>query len=491
MQKKTILFILLLPIFLNAQIQIGTDIDGEAASDYSGTSVSLSSDGSVVAIGAYGNDGNGVDSGNVRIYKDVAGTWTQVGADINGEAAGDSSGISVSLSLDGSVVAIGAYNNAGNGVNSGHVRIYKDVTGTWTQVGTDINGEAASDSSGISVSLSPDGSVVAIGANGNADNGVNSGHVRIYKDVLGTWTQIGMSIDGETSDDNSGTSVSLNSDGSVVAIGAHRNDGNGSNSGHVRIYEDVAGTWTQVGTDIDGEAIDDRSGTSVSLSSDGSVVAIGANRNDGNGSNSGHVRVYKDVLGTWTQVGTDIDGEAAGDLSGHSVSLSSDGSIVAIGAVANAGNGLNSGHVRIYKDVAGTWTLVGVDIDGEAAGDNSGRSLSLSSDGSVVAIGAFLNADNGSNSGHVRIYDLSVALSISDEFVMQNFTVFPNPSNSTFTISLGNSLALKEVSLIDSYGRQILKSTKLKLNISSISQGVYYLKVTTNEGIGIKKVIVE
>ena len=36
-----------------------------------------------------------------------------------------------------------------------------------------------------------------------------------------------------------------------------------------------------------------RSGRSVSLSSDGSRVAIGAPYNDGNGSNSGHVRIYE------------------------------------------------------------------------------------------------------------------------------------------------------------------------------------------------------
>ena len=39
--------------------QVGSDIDGEAAHDWSGYSVSLSDDGSIVAIGAYGNDGNG------------------------------------------------------------------------------------------------------------------------------------------------------------------------------------------------------------------------------------------------------------------------------------------------------------------------------------------------------------------------------------------------------------------------------------------------
>ncbi|MDC0087068.1 FG-GAP repeat protein [Polaribacter sp.] len=66
--------------------QIGGDIDGEAASDYSGTSVSLSSDGTIVAIGAYGNYGNGPYSGHVRVYQNISGTWTQLGGDIEGEA---------------------------------------------------------------------------------------------------------------------------------------------------------------------------------------------------------------------------------------------------------------------------------------------------------------------------------------------------------------------------------------------------------------------
>ena len=51
----------------------------------------------------------------------------------------------------------------------------------------------------------------------------------------------------------------------------------------------------------------------------------------------------------WLQVGNDIDGEATGDLSGSSISISSDGSVVAIGADGNDGNGTQSGHVRIYQ----------------------------------------------------------------------------------------------------------------------------------------------
>ena len=76
----------------------------------------------------------------------------------------------------------------------------------------------------------------------------------------------------------------------------------------------------QLGADINGEATSDESGYSVSLSSDGNTVAIGATYNDGNGSNSGHVRIYENIGGSWSQIGQDIDGEAAGDESGYSVS---------------------------------------------------------------------------------------------------------------------------------------------------------------------------
>ena len=108
--------------------QLGQDIDGEAAEDFSGRDVSISADGSTVAIGAISNDGNGSDSGHVRIYQWSGGTWQQLGSDIDGEAAGDGSGSSVSISADGSTVAIGAYYNDGNGSYLGHVRVYSITT---------------------------------------------------------------------------------------------------------------------------------------------------------------------------------------------------------------------------------------------------------------------------------------------------------------------------------------------------------------------------
>ena len=50
---------------------------------------------------------------------------------------------------------------------------------------------------------------------------------------------------------------------------------------------------------------------------------------------------------SWVQLGQDIDGEAAGDMLGISVSLSSDGKTIAIGAPFNDGNGEEAGHVRV------------------------------------------------------------------------------------------------------------------------------------------------
>ena len=75
------------------------------------------------------------------------------------------------------------------------------------------------------------------------------------------------------------------------------------------------------------------------------------NNNDGDDANNTvtlTVDTVKPTIGINAQIGSDIDGEATGDWTGFSVSLSSDGSIVAIGAYGNDGNGDSSGHVRLY-----------------------------------------------------------------------------------------------------------------------------------------------
>jgi len=492
----------------SAWSQLGSDIDGEAADDRSGISVSLSADGRTVAIGAINNDDGGGQSGHVRILSYSGSTWSQLGSDINGEAAWDQSGYSVSLSADGRTVAIGAHLNDGNGADSGHVRIYSYNSGTsaWAQLGSDIDGEAGGDLSGYSVSLSADGRTVAIGAPTNDDGpGFNSGHVRIYSYNSGTsaWAQLGSDIDGEGAGDQSGISVSLSADGRTVAIGAHLNDGNGADSGHVRIYQydsskvaavtDQASAnfgpigWNRLGSDIDGEGAGDVSGLSVSLSADGQTVAIGSPLHlDDSGNNAGHVRIYqydatKDTAVTnqssanfgpvgWNRLGSDINSEAADDQSGYSVSLSADGRTVAIGARYNdAGNASDDdrGHVRIYSYNSDTsaWSKLGSDIDGEAAGDLSGYSVSLSADGRTVAIGAPTNdAGNASDDdrGHVRIYNIDSTYNTGDTITAG--VVFSEPVNITntpiFNVLTNIDDNIKQFAYVSGDGTNVLYFTK-------------------------------
>lgn len=489
MKKITIiLFLLLTTVIVQAQwTQIGEDIDGEAANDNSGWSVSTSDDGSIVAIGAYKNGDGGFWSGHARIYQNISGTWTQIGDDIDGDASYDQFGWSVDVNSDGSVVAISAVYNDANGADSGHVKVFENIGGIWSQIGDDIEGEAANDFSGYSISLSADGSIVAIGAIWNNGGSSLAGHVRVYQNISGTWTQIGEDIDGEATNDYSGVSVDLSSDGTIVAIGALYNDDNGVDSGHVRIFQNISGTWTQIGDDIDGEAPADHFGNSLSLSADGNVVAVGASNNDGNGVDAGRVRVFENINDIWTQVGESIDGEAANDLLGSSVSLNSNGSVLAIGAATNDGNGTDSGHVRIYQNIDDIWTQVGNYINGEATNDRSGISVSLSSDGSIVAIGAVYNDGNGSDSGHVRVFG-NPFLSVSEN-VYSNVLAYPNPTDAILFVK---SDSVNKIEVSDMSGRMITNvANNNKINLSNLERGAYIVRVYSGNSISIQKIVLK
>lgn len=385
--------------------QIGSDIDGEAIFDQSGRSVSMSSDGKRVAIGAAGNDGNGSFAGHVRIYEEIGGIWNQVGSDIEGETAFDQSGGSVSISADGKRVAIGSITNDGNGNDAGHVRIFEEIGGVWNQVGGNIEGEAANDLLGFALSISGDGMRIAIGAFNNDGNGTNSGQVRVFEDVNGVWVQLGGDIFGEAAEDRLGSAVSLSPNGLFLAIGTRSGE-------YVKIYEELNGIWSQVGANIINGSGSSFFGEPVAISADGKRVIIGDIGNGEAGINAGQVQVYHEVGGLWSQLGSNINGEAFEDVLGRSVSISSDGKRIAIGASNSGGTGIRAGHVRIYDEVGGDWSQVGSNINGEVAFDQSGWSVSLSFDGTRVAIGAIDNDGNESNSGHVRVYSLPQLLPV-------------------------------------------------------------------------------
>ena len=293
-------------------------------------------------------------------------SWVQMGEDIDGEAQSNMSGYSVALSSDGSIVAIGAViNTHKNGDYSGHVRVYEWNGSSWVQRGGDIDGEGMYDMFGNSVSLSSDGSILAIGAESNSNtNGVRSGHVRIYEwvkqgnhhdnvvattkegdrnvyyikediDNNMTWAQIENKVKSKggvllTSSEIIENRTVFIEDGSDKWVPGYQDDG-------------VTRDWLQIGT-------------SPHYYGKSCVRNAGGYPSWGDSNTAYDFRdkiVYKTYdmeYYDWKKRGRDIEGEAEEDYSGWSVSLSSDGSILAIGAPWNHGvNGYTSGHVRVYE----------------------------------------------------------------------------------------------------------------------------------------------
>jgi hypothetical protein len=99
---------------------MGSTLVGDAAYDYFGSSVALSSNGLTLAVGANGYDGvfdsaalaNWYDgaagaTGLVRVFQFDNNDWQQIGQDLEGMAASDDFGWSVAISADGTTVAGG------------------------------------------------------------------------------------------------------------------------------------------------------------------------------------------------------------------------------------------------------------------------------------------------------------------------------------------------------------------------------------------------
>jgi hypothetical protein len=414
--------------------QIGYDIDGEANGDDSGEVVSISDNGLRIAVGSKWNAGiNGNQRGHVRVYE-----WTQFTESMVGLYH-----YSSTVQDDTQTLPLIITNNTDPVIGDSY----------WTQVGYDIDGEGNIDRSAYGVSLSSDGNRLAIGARYN--DGIpasDTGHVRVYEWIQFTesmvglyhyssqvqntsqtlsliitnnieptvgnyyWTQVGKDIDGDKERERIGISVSLSSDGTRVAVGSIDADETfgdyDDNTGLVRVFEWDGSSWNQLGNDMKGEARSDLSGWSVSLSGNGTRVAIGAKYNDGTtgniDDNRGHVRVYEWDGSSWNQLGDDFDGKEQGDQAGGSVSLNEDGSRLAFGAIYYDDDGIWKGMVRVFDWNGSVWTQVGNDFIGDRTGDFKGRSVSLSSDGSRLLISS--TGDDGTSTEDVNFNRGSTSL---------------------------------------------------------------------------------
>jgi hypothetical protein len=297
----------------------------------------------------------------------------------------DERGQSVSLSSGGSIVAIGTPSANSKGVVQIYTVTSNNNSTLWTLMGLPIEGERVNERSGTSVSLSSDGHTVAIGAPGGGAL-APKGITRIYKwtDSTSTWEPMGAAIEGVIDGDDSGYSVSLSSNGRTVAIGAPNEYDfrvGGSHHGITRIYDwNLSNNSWSLQARIEG--INDGNGWSVSLSADGNTVAIGGPFAD---SGKGVTRMYQRATPNWTIMGSPLPGGVAYGWSGRSVSLSSNGKMVAVGA-PNANTAKGETHIYKWYTEYSEWMKFGYvygdtpPIVGLVTGEQNGYSVSLHSD---------------------------------------------------------------------------------------------------------------
>ena len=412
--------------------QVGTTKLGNAQSS-AGTGIAISGDGKKMAVPAYQNRdapaGNYAGAMQVWEYNSSTEDWDTFGSDgtktdgfIYGKQSFGEAGTGYAMNKAGDIVVLGEPKNDtdGNvsqanfdGTNTGKVHVYKYNSNNdlWEQMGDDIIGKNNSEFSGISVSINAIGNIIVIGSPGGNSA---AGLVRVYKysDISvtnGTWEQLGGDttgdIEGVNSNEESGHSVSLNSDGDIVAVGAPQ-----YGTGRVRIwkYSDISvtnGTWTQLSTDIVGSNSNGKTGFSVSLNDVGDIIAIGSPYAN---NNAGEVSVYQysDISitnGSWTKLsGNNITGSG---LFGDEVSLNGQGNMVAIGAPNS-----HKAYVYEYSDLSitnGTWSEI---LELSGSNDNFGSGVALNTSGSYVAVGAQQNT-GGAGAGFV--YETGVQTTVT------------------------------------------------------------------------------
>jgi len=231
------------------------------------------------------------------------------------------------------------------------------------------------------------------------------------------WEMSFPNIDGKHEGGGFGASVSMNHDGTRVAIGSPGVWDNDEEKGLLRrgiveVRELSDGEWVRIGNEIKLSACDDQSHIltpnvkvrnliQVVLASDGNTVAVGSSFHDtANMTNVGQVEVFRWTSTDWARVGEPVVGTGAGDFMGASVSLSDDGGFLAVGAPGNDDNGEDTGCVAVFFLNRGLWTPLGTDeitcaMSGDVPGEMFGGSVSLSADGKRFAVGL-----SGTHGGH-------------------------------------------------------------------------------------------
>ena len=275
-------------------------------------------------------------------------------------------------------------------------------------IGQDISNGPPLANNNNKIAISNDGRVVALSSSSHSD--ISKGRVYVYEisynQVAYNWTRLGLSseiIVGLSNDDQFGWVIALSSNGRVVAGSSILNDTSGTNCGQVRVFAlSNNNLWRQKGSAINGPRANSESGYSISLAGNGNSIAIGAWKDNSNGSNAGAVRVYdfSAAINDWRQQGQGIFG-VSGSYEGYAISLSLDGLTLASGClnVNNANNVINAGQVKTFTWSGTAWTNKGIIQGPDISYLYFGRALKLSANGNAIVIGAPTSSTSSGGGG--------------------------------------------------------------------------------------------
>ncbi len=280
---------------------------------------------------------------------------------------------------------------------------YGSLSFSQLQMGSTLVGSSAGDLFGWRVSLSADGQTLAVGASTHDNaNGEVAGEVRVYSWDGQDWVQQGAALEGSEPFAYFGTAIALSADGQRLAVGAAgaTNSSGESGAGKVIVYDWDGSEWVPLGGDIEGDGTDVFFGSSVALSASGEVLAVGVPFNNANFlAMSGSAFVYAWDGTSWQQTAS-FDGENAQDLFGAELSLSDDGHVLAVGAYLHNESVNSLGAVYVYAENGGNWALQGEPLYGDSL-SYFGGSLALSGDGQTLVVGA---SSENEESGSTYVY---------------------------------------------------------------------------------------
>jgi len=372
------------------------------------SSYALSISGDTVAVGAAGNDDDGLDSGSAYVFVRTGTTWAQQAKLTAGDAAaGDQFGRSVAVS--GDTVIVGATHDDDDGLNSGSAYVFVRTGTTWAQQAKlPAVSRSAGDRFGIHVAVEGDTAVVGATGDDHHAGAINAGSAYVFVRSGMIWTQQAKLVAPDAAS-FSGFGFTVAIDGDTIAIDADGTDHSGlANAGAVYVFVRSGSLWSfEAKLTASDAAEDDFFGFPVSISGDTIAMGSCCDRPVGPGGSPAPGSAYVFVRSgtTWSEQAKLVasDETNQGHM-GDGVAVSGD--TVIVGADIKDGTFLSQGAVYVFTRSGSTWTEVSKLTAGDAAQDDRfGYPVVFSGD--FFAIGALGDDDGGAEAGAVYVFNIA------------------------------------------------------------------------------------